>query len=59
TMLTGIHYFKSDVDGRHPLRSIVFAGLRYTANLALLLGGSLGASRLKMIYISGTLDYKG
>lgn len=59
TVLTGIHYFKSDVDGKHPLHSIIFAGLRYAANLALLLGGSLGASRLKMIYISGTLDYKG
>jgi len=59
TVLAGLAYLKSDVDLKHPLQSIVFAGLRYTANMALLVGGLLGSLRLGMLYISGTLDYKG
>jgi len=57
TLARGISYFKQDIHARHPLRTIIFAGLRYAANLALLLGGLLGGSKLRMMYISATLDY--
>ena len=58
TALSGIAYIKSDIDIKHPIRSVAFACIRYIGNMTLLVGGLLGALRLRMIYISGTLDYK-
>lgn len=58
TFILGIYYFMPDIEIKHLLRTIRFIFLRYMANLALLIGGLLGGAKLKMIYISGTLDYK-
>lgn len=58
TLGVGICYFKPDIEIKHLWRSTKFIFLRYAANLALLIGGLLGGVKLKMIYISGTLDYK-
>jgi cellulose synthase/poly-beta-1,6-N-acetylglucosamine synthase-like glycosyltransferase len=59
TFVLGIYYFMPDIEIKHLFRTIRFILLRYMANLALLIGGLLGGAKLKMIYISGTLDYKG
>jgi hypothetical protein len=48
-----------DIEIKHLFRTIRFILLRYMANLALLIGGLLGGAKLKVLYISGTLDYKG
>jgi cellulose synthase/poly-beta-1,6-N-acetylglucosamine synthase-like glycosyltransferase len=58
TLILGIYYFMPDIEVRHLLRTTKFIFLRYMANLALLMGGLWGGLKLKMIYISGTLDYK-
>ena len=51
-------YFKEDLNRINILQSVVFISLRYTANLALLLGGLLGGAKLGMQYISSTFDDK-
>ena len=58
TLGTAIYYFKPDIRIRHPWQTITSIFLRYAANLALLVGGFKGGARLKMMYISPTLDYK-
>lgn len=58
TLLVGIYYFMPDIEIKHFWRSIKFIFLRYVVNMALLIAGLLGGAKLKMIYISGTLDYK-
>jgi len=58
TLLVGIYYFMPDIEIKHLGRSIKFIFLRYVVNMALLIAGLLGGAKLKMIYISGTLDYK-
>ncbi len=57
-LVLAVRYFRSDIDMRHPLQAVSFVFLRYTANLALLLGGLLGGMRLGMLYVSPTFDYK-
>lgn len=52
-----IVYFRSDLNRKNPKQSINFIFLRYAANLALLLGGFLGGTKRRMLYISATFDY--
>jgi cellulose synthase/poly-beta-1,6-N-acetylglucosamine synthase-like glycosyltransferase len=58
TLLIGFYYFRSDIEGITPLRTIQFIFLRYLANASLFMGGLLGGLKLKTLYISSTLDYK-
>jgi cellulose synthase/poly-beta-1,6-N-acetylglucosamine synthase-like glycosyltransferase len=58
TLLIGYFYFKPDIEAKTPVRTIQFIFLRYLANASLFLGGFFGGLKLKMLYISGTLDYK-
>lgn len=58
TLGVGIYYFKSDIKIKHLWQTARSIFLRYAANLVLLIGGLWGGVKLKMIYISPTLDYK-
>ena len=57
TLGLAAYYFRTDVVVRHPWTSLKFMGLRYGANLALLIGGLCGGWKAGMLYLSGTLDY--
>ncbi len=56
TLGLGIYYFRSDLDIKHLWRSLKFISIRYTVNMALFIAGILGGLRLRILYISGTLD---
>ena len=58
TFILGIYYFMPDIEIKHPWQAAKFVFLRYMANLALLMGGLRGGVKHRMVYISGTLDYK-
>lgn len=58
TLIIAALYFKWDINRKNISQSIAFIFFRYTANLALLLGGFLGGAKLGMLYISSTFDYK-
>jgi cellulose synthase/poly-beta-1,6-N-acetylglucosamine synthase-like glycosyltransferase len=57
TFILGIYYFMPDIEIKHPWRTAKFIFLRYLANFALFIGGLRGGARLKMVYVSGTLDH--
>lgn len=58
TFVMAIFYFWSDLELKHPSRTIKLIFLRYMANLALFIGGLRGGARSRMIQINPTLDYK-
>ncbi len=58
TLIVAVRYFWLDIKRKNVLQGMAFVSLRYIANLALWLGGFTGGIKFKMLYISGTLDYK-
>lgn len=59
TLAVAAFYFRSDVNWKRLSQTGVFVFLRYTANLALILGGILGGIKRRMLYIGATFDYRG
>jgi cellulose synthase/poly-beta-1,6-N-acetylglucosamine synthase-like glycosyltransferase len=55
--ILAIIYFRHDFHLRNPGQSVAFLFYRYTANLALIMGGFLGGIKLRTFYISPTFDY--
>lgn len=58
TIAVALFYFRLDMNRRRLRQTVIFVFLRYVANLALIAGGFLGGSKLKILYIGATFDYK-
>jgi GT2 family glycosyltransferase len=58
-IIRAFFYFKNDLSIRNILQGISFVFLRYTINLALIIGGFLGGLKSRMLYIGTTFDYVG
>lgn len=57
-LVLALYYFRRDITLNNIPQSIAFIFLRFAANSALLFGGFIGGIKLKMFYISATLDHK-
>lgn len=57
-VISALYCFRFDIKRRNGTESLIFVFLRYTANLALLIGGFFGGLKQKMLYFNGTLDSK-